>query len=1075
MRSLLLVLLCCALFPASQQLLYGQAPGLILAFPRDGLVDVEHRPTITIRTPAPIMPESITFTWPDADPFGMVAATPTVLLVAEPFDGPHRELVRRAVMGSYDLVDPQTLTFTPRTLAPGTRYRIEVSGIDVDANGPIRMATTTAQFTTASTIPMVTGSTLEETQTIGCSDSITIRFSGEALRGLGDPYRYLTLEQMRAITGWEPIPFGVVSDSDEVHLLPEGRWPAGAVLRLRADLHHVTGDTLDDRVFATVVRTAGKLRVNVIEQDGEDVPDDIADDYRHMEQMVGSEPPNEASIDRREDLWRFVRWESPLLTPRDPDDTSSHVTLDCSLLRDEIPVTAILDHVDSLPLSVTSTTGGVIVIYNNDGELVTTVEDSAEVAFDPDEGGLRFVALPDSGYTFSGWTAPQTAHHGSSSASIIVNGAGLANAFQQWQTGTTGPPFGGRFTPSGRLSEEYALKGAIEDVDATPGFDVYDGVAFTTEHEFEDIVAGERTICVKAEPCWEIIGYTESARNRTEWIEPTDEYCVTAPLTDPENHVVFFARRTVINLRVEQVVLASNNPNDRVVGKDPHPETYVRVDKRYQGADGKNYWRPLVPVPCRDLDILFNTYGLQCGDVVRFRTKGSDVRGQVWKFFDNRELYALPEQTSVVNDEYRFEMVIDEDIAHFVARTCQGSPTDEPEIRTRACFRQDFGIEAIAMTVRVTDGANRGQARWEERWFDPVWYRPLGTDEPRGGRHLEYLPRFGTEIKVRFTLPIDLQSIYDGGVRASSFNNTLVTDPLLTGLDFSVASDDDEHISFEPTDGSPINTVVFRVCNPQSRPRFQALHGGMISLSATTQIRSLAGSPLPATFNFLLSSVERPGFGLMLRDITYRCDGDADFIWENDGEMYHVAYGGNLGWDQARYEEAAFKRIPDCREQQGTPPGECVLPHSDKAGPQLYGDRLLWIEPHWMDDGDLAWWHVQSYDEDCKDDGDCFVNRAQDLLDDLSDEIGAMTSSDRTAPLSWQSLLPSLINNGVDFIQALLPPDDQDDHVGEGTFLNGKGNWWGVKTAAYPLWIMDRSNARYRLVTRLFVQKMPIR
>jgi len=1075
MRSLLLTLLCGALFFAPQQILLAQAPGLVLAFPRDGLADVEHRPTITIRTPAPIMPESITFTYPDADVYGMVAATPTVLLVADPFDGPQRELVRRSVLGTYDLVDQQTLTFTPRTLDPHTRYRVVVSGIDVDANGPVRMATTTAEFTTAAAIPTVKGSSLDATQTIGCGDTITIGFTGDVLAGLGDPHRYLAVEQLHDAIGWEPLPFGIFPDSNRLHLLPEGRWPVGAVMRIRADLHQVTGDTLDDRVFATVVRSAGKLRISVIEQDGEVVPDDIRDDFNHMEYMVTGQPPNEASIDRREDLWRFVRWESPLLTPRDPDDTSQHVTIDCSLLRDEIPLTAILDHLDSLPLSVTTTAGGVIRIYDKDNTLITTVTDSTEVAFDPDEGGLRFVAIADSGYTFSGWTSPSTSHHGSASGSIVINGASLSNAIQQWQHGTTGPQFGGSFNPSGRLSEIYALKGAIEDVDATPGFDVYEGVAFTTEHEFEEVVATERTICAKAEPCWEIIGYTESARNKMVWIEPTDEYCVTAPLTDPENHVVFLVKRTTIHLRVEQVLLASDKPDDRVFGKDPHPETYVRVDKRYQGADGKNYWRSMVPVPCRDLDIMFSTYEVQCGDVVRFRTKGSDVRGQTWKFFDNRELYAIPDQTGTVNEEHRFEMVIDEDIAHFVASNCHGAVLNEPEIRTRACFRQDFGIEAIAMTVRVTEGTNRGQARWEERWYDPVWYRPLADDEPRGGRHLEYIPRFGTEVKVRFTLPIDLRTIYDGGIRARSFANTLVTDPLLTGLDFTVASDDDEHVSFEPTDGSPITTVVFRVCNPQSRPRFQSLHGGMVSLSATTQVRSLAGTPLPASFNFLLSSVERPGYGLMLRDITYRCDGDPDFIWENDGEMYHVTYGGNLGWDQARYEEAAFTRIPDCRQQQGTPPGECTLPHSDKAGPQNYGDRLLWIEPHWMDDGDLAWWHIQSYDEDCKDDGDCFVNRAQDLLDELSEEIGTMTTTDPSAPLSWESLLPSLINNGVDFLRALLPPDEQDDHVGEGTFLNGKGNWWGVKSAAYPLWILDRSNARYRLVTRLFVTKMPIR
>ena len=1073
MRSLLLLAFCGMLALAPQTTLDAQAPGLVLTFPRDGLTDVEHRPTITVTTPAPIIPESITVAYPDADIHGMVAATPTVLLVAEPFDAPHRELVRRSVLGTYSLEDPTTLSFHPRRLDPDTRYRVVVSGIDIDAGGPVRMATTSAEFSTSPLVPGVFSSSLDSTQTLGCGEPITIHFTGDVSQ-LGDPLQVLTLERADDLANWTTVPFAVAATNRQMTLLPDGRWPIGAVLRLRVDLHRVTGDTLDDRTYATVVRGAGKIQISVIEQDGEVVPDDIADDYRHMEQVVSDGPPGEGTIDRREDLWRFVRWESPVLTPRDPDDTSEIESFDCMLLRDDIPLTAVLDHLDSLLISVTSGVGGVVRVYDDDG-LRVTITDSVEIGFNPDDGDLRLVAIPDSGYTFSGWSSPSTAQHGSTSGSILVNGQALSQVISQWQQGAIGPQFGGNFNPTGSLSETYVLKGAIEDLEATPGFDVYDGVSFTTEHEFEETVSTERTICVKTEPCWEIVGYTESARNKMVWIDPTDEYCVSAPLTDPENHVVFLAKRTTVRLRVEQVLLSSDNPNDRLIGKDPHPETYVRVDKRYQGADGKKYWRPMVPVPCRDLDILFNTYAVQCGDVVRFRSKSSDVRGQVWKFFDTRELYALPDPTGIVNGEQRFEMVIDEDIAHFNARNCQGEAMDEPEIRTRACFRQDFGIEAIAMNVRVTDGANRGQAKWEERWYDPVWYRPLAADEPRGGRHLEYIPRYGTEVKIRFTLPIDLQSIYDGGLRARSFLNTLVTDPLMTGLDFSMASDDDEHVSFEPTDGSPISTVVFRICNPQSQPRLQALHGGMISLSALTSVRSLSGRPLPASFNFLLSSVERPGFGLMLRDVTYRCDGDPDFLFDNDGEIYHVAYGGNLGWDQARYEEVGFRRIPDCREQQGVVPGECTLPHSDKEGPQSYGDRLLWIEPHWMDDGDLAWWHVSTYDEDCKDVGDCFVNRAQDLLDDLADELGDLTSSDRAAPLSWGTILPSLIDNGVSFLQALLPPDEQDDHIGEGTFLNGKGNWWGVKTAAYPLWTIDRSNTRYRLVTRLFVQKMPIR
>ncbi len=1076
MRHLLRVLLCLPLLLGSPFSMRAQAPGLVLSFPRDGLTNVERRPTITVRTPAPIIPESITFGYPDADHHGYAPTSPTVLLMAEPFDGERADRIRRTVLGTYALVDPHTLTFTPTTLEPNTRYRIEVSGIDVDANGPVRLATMVSVFTTAAEIPRVMGTNLQGRPTIGCSDTITVQFSGDVLPALGDPQRWIRLETMDSTTVWQPVPCAVFTSGEHVHILPDGRWPSGAILRLHVDMHATTGDTLDNRTFSTVVRSAGRLQIDVVEQDGETVPDDVREDFERYQQMVADGPPDVGSIDRREDLWRFVRWESPLLTPRDPDAPSgSDVTIDCTLLHDVIPLTAILDHADSVPITVTAQAGGVVNVYSYTNTLIAVVTDTLQMSYDPSEGGLRVVVLPDSGYRFAGWQAPGTSMHGSASAAFVVNSSMGGSLFQAWQQGTFTPTFNAQFTPQVGGTETYALKGAIQDWDADPGFDVNDGVHFTTEYEFEEAVPGQRTICVRAEPCWKIVGYSESARNIYELFDPVETYCVTAPLTDPENHVVFFAQRTTINLRVEQVVLASDEPNDILPGRDPHPETYVRVDKRVTAQDGTSSWRALVPVPCKDGDLLFNGYGLKCGDVVRMRTRGSSVRGQVWKYFDTRPLYAIPDPAGKSGDEYRYEMVIDEDIANFTATDCRGLPSTEPQIRVRACFRQDFGVDAIGMTVRTVHGSDRGDATWEERWYDPVYYRPLADDEPRGGRQLEYRPRFGTEIKIRFTMPIDVRTIYDGGLKAVSYGNVLVTDPLLTGLDFTVSSSDNEHISFEPTDGSPITTVVFRICDPETSPRMQALHFGEIAASALTGVRSLSGQPLAASYSFLLSSMELPAYGLLLRDATYAYDGDWDFIFPNKGEMYHVTYGGNLGWEKAHEVNTAFRRLPDCREQQGVVPGECTLPHSDKDGPQRYGDMMQWMQPHWMDHTDLAWWQISSYDEDCKDENDCLVNRAQDLLDMLKEKIGEYGSEDPEAPVLWPSILPDLLQLGTEFIQDLLPPDDQDDHVGYGTFLTNNGDWWGIRSATSPLVVLDQSNTRYRLLARFFLQRAVIR
>ena len=65
-----------------------------------------------------------------------------------------------------------------------------------------------------------------------------------------------------------------------------------------------------------------------------------------------------------------------------------------------------------------------------------------------------------------------------------------------------------------------------------------DGVAFTTEDEFEDVVEGQRTICVQASRCWEIIGYHDPSSGPLVWFDGgRADLCLTSKLLDPENNV----------------------------------------------------------------------------------------------------------------------------------------------------------------------------------------------------------------------------------------------------------------------------------------------------------------------------------------------------------------------------------------------------------------------------------------------------------------------------------------------------------------------------------------------------------
>ena len=422
-----------------------------------------------------------------------------------------------------------------------------------------------------------------------------------------------------------------------------------------------------------------------------------------------------------------------------------------------------------------------------------------------------------------------------------------------------------------------------------------------------------------------------------------------------------------------------------------------------------------------------------------------------------------------------FTLVLDQDIAGYDGQACDERPTGYPEVRVQAAFRRVFAVASMSMRIRTLQGSDRSRYRFEERWFDPLTYYERQADEPRGGRHVEYVPRKGTIVKVKYTLPFDGPSILAGGMSASSWDNYLITNPHATDLDFSVATGDRGNTNFLPTTGQSPDIVEFFICDPLTRPVKQALHFGIVDITCGAGVRSIYQEPLVAPYTFTVQQMELPGFGLRLQRADIAYDGDWDF-WPFvlKGEIYNSIYGGNLAIDGAHHTSTAFTRLPVCAEQQGKS-GECTIAYSDDDKTLGYGDRAMWLQTMWMDGLDKAWWLMTTWDEDCKDDDDCLVNKMDDVINIVKRGVDAYAGTGGSGDLDWDSSLPELIKAGADLIALLLPPDEQDEFLGEGTFLEDVGTYWGMRTAIAPRIPVHHENITYHLRGQWYVSKAVLR
>lgn len=1048
-------------------------------FPIPGQDAVDVTSAVVIRAPAAVDPTSVATFYPNAAPNGWRPLQPTILVIREDIaqTTPRDAWYRHAIYGRTTIENTTTLRWKPTRLLPRTTYRCIVSGVALTPQlGGAICAPLEYTFSTVRPVPTVRATSLDTHQVVTCAQMLHIAWRDP----LPNPALLHTIVKVDEITsagGWQPLDAAIVPSHDGLSatIIPRSMWPSGHPIRIRCLMESITGDVRTNYTRQAVVRGATTMTTRVESTHGLHVPDDVIAAFDTSSTVVVTGTTHTLTAPMQLPIpWRFVRWSAPVLT--DVDGRTDHTVraaVACGTAPPRIDVTALVERVDSADINVDIDSGGRVDVYANNGDLLATLSQTSTLRVATTRAPLAVCAVAAANMSFSAWQ--QSPNGGNTSAAIVVQPSALIG-----MNGATAPPAGPRLNPkfvplSPYRTERYRLVARIADEDDDPLYRVDDAVRFTTAREFEDVIAGTRTVCVAAERCWQITGFHDpSVGPPVRFATPVQEYCHTAALLDPENTITFFARRIPIEVRVERVALGSEDPASVLVERKPHPETQITVTKRML-IRGIEQWMPLGVVTCSTAQDLYERYALRCGDQIRLTVRAATHRGDEWRWWSVINGYALPatEQQSVQGGV--FTLVVDKDIARFEGVACDGSRTGNREIRVQAAFRRRFAVASMSMRIRTVQATDRTTSRFEERWFDPLTYYERQADEPRGGRQLEYVPRKGTIIKVKYTLPFDAPSILGGGMSAASWGNYLITSPQEQDLDFTVTTGDRGNTNFLPTTGQSPDIVEFFICDPLTRPVKQALHFGIVDITCGSAIRSIYQEPLAAPFTFTAQQMEIPGFGLRLQRADIEYDGDWDF-WPfvMKGEIYNSIYGGNLAVDGAHHTSTAFTRLPVCAEQQGSA-GECTIAYSDDEGSLGYGDRIMWQQTMWMDGLDKAWWMMTTWDEDCKDDNDCLVNRMDDVIDIVKRGVDAYAGTASKGDLDWNASLPELIKAGADLIAVLLPPDEQDEFLGEGTFLEDIGTYWGMRSAQAPRIVVDHENIRYHLRGQWYVSKAVLR
>jgi hypothetical protein len=1062
-RSVLFALLWATLWLAAWSPMSAQQQvALAAVFPRNGATDISPHVTFTGASYRPLDRTSLTLG-------SVLFIEEAIALRTHPSRWTkHGTLVQPAPKGDH------LFTATPHGLKHGTAYRCRVMGLRAFETAPSGAVTTVAlpplevAFTTSSAVPEYAGWSVDVSGQIRCDEAITVRYNTSLTDFQPLPADIITVERAdpAAPDGFAVLPI-------EQQYAPDGRsitirartgWIPGDALRLSSRLDHVTGNPIARRTEFLRVRNTTSVQANAVSSTSASVPSDIASAVQRNANVVRAGSDLLLSAPSRSGSWEFVRWESedvPSLHGATASDV--RLPLPCSLLQAQLRVRAVYVPRDTIDVVLSTNEYGSLEVRNAAMQVIATITTDTTLRVSRTQP-LYVSALPVQGYRFASWNSTMAAINGSTAGTVQLGGGALVGTGGQ-NTPAMNPVFVPTpgWTP---MAELYRLRGDIVDEDNDVLHRVDNNVIFTTEREFEDGNPVQRMLCVSVTSRnWELTGYTIAATGQTvRYDQPQREACVAADLTRPINIVTFFARRIPLSLRVDRVLLKTNDVSTIIRGRDPHHEARSALDIR-EAVRGVATWRGLAAVACHDdaNDIIFDSYMIKAGDVVRFRTTDAPQRAQAWTTYAPVQAYLVPPNGALEDGWYTSQATIDRDHARFATSSCEVAALPQNEVRVRACWRQQFGVEAIALRILTLQNGKREDARFVERWFDPETYADLQADEPAGGRQLEYVPGYGTIIKVRFTGPIDVQPVYNGAITMRSESNVVPTDPLLRDLDFTTATSQNGNTTFLPANGDPITTVEMRVADLNTTPRLQALPFGQIMTTCTRDVLSLEGDPLMAAYSFVLRTVELPAHGLFLNSVGLTYDGDDD-IWPfvNNGDIYHGLMGGYVLDKSYRGLDAGFHRLPNCTVQSGRAPDECTVDQSDKDAPYNWGDHIALFEPFNMQERDVIHHSIITYDEDCKDENDCLVNRLDDLLASAKKAFAKGDAKD-------------LVNFAADFVATLLPADEQDEYLGSASIIESINSKWGAAKDGSRTIRLYGQNSWYDYRSRLYPLKQILR
>ena len=1066
-------------------------PEGVTTSPFDGQSDVSTSASVRVRAPSPILASSISGRLPASSSSGQ-QMEPTVLVVrrsvVETMD--RKDWTRRSVVGAVSFVDERTIEWKPRRLMPGTTYHCVIQGLMTQSpTGPVPVSPMEFDFTTTPDVPKVTTTTLDSIDIIQCSTIVWIRFT-EALDNDLTLNDLITVQQPEQNGMWVPQHQALIfrAGRNMVAVAPREGWNTFVPLRINVQLSKITGNADDDRHLEAMVRGAGRVLVTAQTADGQTLPESVLTAASANDAVVSAGGRLVATMpEYADDRYRFVRWESPNVPSADKVTTSVlDLAMSCQQLQANLDLRAIYEPIDSIDVSITVDSLGDVTVTDQDGRVLAVVVDSMKLRVATTVQRLNVLAQSTPGASFTSWNSSIIGCNGNLSPalsipqSVLLTSAAHAGSAGQMQGGgpqannvphvSLNPRFQ-KLTPA--TGERFRLRAKLANSQVEEQHRIDQHIQFTTETEFEDVQRVFRTVCVVADDCWEITGYQDAAKGNAVWFaKGRRELCVESELLNPENTLTIFGQRIPIDLRIDRVLLGSENDDNVLLDRKPHSETRIDVDKLVS-VRGVEMWQPLFATNCVVSNIAQQRVGLRCGDEVRITVRAAVQRGEEWRWWSNRPKYVQPRTGSPRPGAHVFTLTISEDLAQFDAKSCDGADLGHREIALRAAFRQQFVVDSIALRVRTNARGERWKAEFKERWFDPLTYYDRASDEPHGSRQLEYVPRRGTTVKIKFSRPLDVTTINAGGITASSFANILHTDPQEKNLDFTTSSSDRGNTNLLSSTGQFLDKVEMSIFEPDTKPVKQALHMGIIDLTCTNSIRSVDNEPLIAARQFTLNRMEIPGFGLRMSDATFAFDGDTDwFILENTGELYHALYGVNIASGGASNVADGFVRYPDCGQQQ-TWAGDCTVDYSDDGSAFSFGNREIWAQTSWMDSDDLAFARIGSWDEDCKNNDRCLVNRIQDVLDSIRVRA-SIYRSNQGADIATNVPF-ELISLGSSLISALLPIEEQDDQLGEATYIEAIDTLWGMSAPTAPRILINVENAEYRLRGQWFVSRAVVR